>query len=274
MKITACFLILLLLSCTKTPLDTLTLSIHYKPDNNYRYTSHLNILTTIKYSGKESALQTLKRRNIPNPTIINKKSEIEANINTGKLEEDNRFPVIVDYISSTSNDNQINAIIHGKCFKNSFPVFDVVVVNNLDVQSKKYLLESWNKTFSQLSFKGEKLKIGQELVVQKPLSIPMEGSEIDMIVTTTYKLLEIKEKIASFDITQQYTLNPKLLDNSFDGTGKGNGQMFYDIENSIASDYTLNTQIQLTKKLDSFEFQLNSNSNFKQTNKIKLKNKN
>ena len=261
-------LLLMIVSCTRPKNDTVTLSVVYQPGNKYIFTTEQKLLTVIKYSGKQKALQTLRRRNILNPTIINKKSNFEATIITGNLENDNGYTVKADYASANDKEGKINAVFHGKCYKNSMPEFDIVDAGDIDMNTKKNLLESWNKTFSQISFLGESLKIGQELVYQKPQSIAMEGSEIDMIVTTTYKLIEIKAEIAYFDISQQYTLQPKLMDNSFKGKGKGKGKMIFDISNSIVVNYSLDTEMQLTKKLDSFEFQLTSNSTFQQTNKI------
>ena len=70
--------------------------------------------------------------------------------------------------------------------------------------------------------------------------------------------------MANLDIAQEYTLNPKLMDNSFQGTGIGQGRMVYDMENSTVVNYTLDTQMELTKKLDSFEFHLKTNSHLDQ----------
>lgn len=266
-------LVMMLASCAKPPQDSLSLRILYHPETNYNYSSEQTIQTQITYSGKEKSLRELKNRGIHNPTIINKKSETKATIKTGKLEtEKSVFPVKVEYVSViTSNGTKaapVNATFHGKCMKDSVPVFDVAVANGMDKQSKMVLLESWQKSFSQLSFSGQKLKIGEELITQNPSSIPMEGSEIEMIVTTKYKLISIKNSIADFEISQQYALNPKLMDNSFQGTVKGQGHLVYDIEHSMVLNYLLDTEMELTKKLDSFEFHLKTNRHMVQKTSI------
>lgn len=265
--------IILLISCEKPPKDSITLKILYQPVTNYNYSSEQTLATVITYTGKQKTLQELKRRGHQNPTILNKESTTEAIIRTGKQEDENtRFPVKVEFASViTSNgkkETPINAIFHGKCLMDSIPVFDVAVSNGLDRQSKMLLLESWQKSFSQLSFTGEKLKIGEELTFQNPYSIPMEGSEIEMTVTTSYKLISIKDDIANLDISQEYTLNPKLMDNSFQGSVKGKGHLVYDMKNSVAINHTLDTEMELTKKLDSFEFHLKTNSHMVQKTSI------
>ena len=266
-------LVVMLISCTKAPVDRLALKILYLPETNYNYSSEQTLHTEITYSGKEKSLRELKSRGILNPTILNKKSTTSAIIKTGKLEGDSKiFPVKVEYESVITNNGTkaapVNAVFHGKCLIDSIPVFDVAVVNGLDKQSKMLLLESWQKSFSQLSFSGHELKIGEELVIKNPSAIPMEGSVIDMIVTTSYKLISIKNNIADFDISQQYVLNPKLMDNSFQGAVNGQGHLTYDIDHSIVMQYTLNTEMELTKKLDSFEFHLKTNSHLEQKTSI------
>ncbi|MGE5393421.1 MAG: hypothetical protein ACM3P1_01690 [Candidatus Saccharibacteria bacterium] len=266
-------LVVMLISCTKAPIDSFSLKVRYLPQTNYNYSSEQTIHSEITYSGKEKSLKELKKRGIQNPTVINKNSTTGAIIRTGKLEEDHsEFPVKVEYTSVVTNNGikaaPVNAVFHGKCFTDSIPVFDVAVANTMDKQSKMHLLESWQQSISQFSFASHKLKVGEEYVTKEPSAIPMEGSMIDMMVTTSYKLTSIKNNIADFDISQQYALNPKLLDNSFQGTVKGHGHLVYDIEHSMVMNHTLDTEMELIKKLDSFEFHLKTNHHVVQKTSI------
>lgn len=270
--------VILLISCEKPPKDSVTLQIKYIPEKVYNYSSEQTLQTVITYTGKQKILKELKRRGHQNPTILNKKSTTNATIKTGKPEDENtRFPVKVDYISSITVNGKkeapVNATFHGKCLMDSIPYFDLAVADALDRQSKLILLESWNKSFSQLAFTGQKLKIGEEFSTQNPVSIPMEGSEIDMIVNAKYKLVSINGNIANLELSQEYTLNPRLMDNSFHGSVKGQGSLIYDMEQSIVLNYTLDTDMELTKKLDSFEFHLKTKSRQIQKTSLAQKNK-
>lgn len=265
---------ILQLSCTKPPQDSVTLEIQYKPETKYSYTSEQTFQSVIKYTGKQKALQELKKRGIQNPGIINKKIKVHANLKTGKLDDESYVPVKVEYTRTLTDDGQeqlpINATIHGKSLSNQPPVFDIVIAEDLDKKYKLALLESWQHTFSQLSFSGEKVKIGKQITVESPYSLPMEGSKIEMTVQTVYRLISIKDGIADFDISQQYTMNPRLMDNSFNGTVKGEGHLVYDISNRIALNYTLNTEMELHKNLDSFEFELITRSGFVQKMNVSI----
>jgi len=59
-----------------------------------------------------------------------------------------------------------------------------------------------------------------------------------------------------------------LINNSFKGTGSGKGTMVYDSTNTIILNYTLNTDMEINKTLDSFEFNLKAKSGFIQTTKL------
>lgn len=91
---------------------------------------------------------------------------------------------------------------------------------------------------------------------------------IEMAVTNNYKLISITEGIASFDISQTYSMVPTMMNNSFKGTGNGKGQMRYDFANTMILYYTLNTEMELDKKLDSFDFNLKARSGYTQTASI------
>lgn len=265
-------LIFLQFSCAEKLKDSLTLKVNYRPETKYTYSSVQTLQTVIKYTGKPKSLQELKNRGFKNPMISNKKSTIEATISTSKIVDDNKFPVKVEYAMILVNDGQpenpVKATIYGECIHDSIPVFDTVIAEGMEKSYKNALLQSWQKSFSQFSFNGENLKIGEQLSVETTSSIPMEGSEIDMIVKTHYKLISIADEIADFDLTQEYTLNPKLIDNSFKGIVTGKGHLVYDITNGIVLKYLLDTEMQLHKKLDSFDFELITKSGFVQTTKV------
>lgn len=263
---------ILQLSCTKPPQDSVTLKIQYQPETKYSYVSEQTLQSVITYTGKQKALQELKKRSIKNPGIINKTITVNAIIKAGMVDNESYFPLKVEYVRTMNNEGEnelpVNATIHGKCLINQQPVFDIAVAEGLERKYKQAVLESWQNTFSQLSFSGETIKPGEQISTESPYYIPMEGSEIEMTVQTNYKLISIKEGIAEFDISQQYTMTPRLLDNSFNGTVKGEGHMVYDISNKIALNYTLKTEMELHKNLDSFEFELKTRSGFVQKMRV------
>ena len=271
-KIIGLMILLVQFSCTKPPQDNVTFKIQYQPEKKYSQTVERTTNTVIKYMGPGKALKKLKERGLQNPTISNKKSQTQWVLKTGKLMGETDFPVTVEYVITVSNDGKkgtpVKANLSGKFLSDHLPVFNSIVSDGLDEKQKMALLQSLQNTFTQLSFPEKKVKIGEQFTIENPYSLPMEGSTIEMEVTTNYKLISISEGIANFDITQKYTMNPKIMDNSFKGSVSGKGHLVYDMAHTIVLNYTLDTEMQITKKLDSFDFELKTSSEIIQTTKI------
>jgi hypothetical protein len=274
MKNTIGIIIILLIefSCAKPPQDSRTFKIHYQPAKKYNQTTERTSQTVIKFSGKEISLQRLKARGVRNPTISDKKSRTETVLKTGKLTDRAGFPVTLEIVKTISNDGKKDfpdgAIFKGHCLADSMPTFNSMVSVGLDSNYKMALVELAQSTFSQLAFPVKKLKIGEQFSEDHPLSMPMEGSTIEMVVTTNYKLISISKGIAAFDISQTYTMTPTLMDNSFKGSANGKGHLLYDIDHTIILNYTINTEMQINKRLDSFDFDMKTKSGFIQITSI------
>lgn len=265
-------LLLIQFSCAQPPNDSVTFKIQYRPEKTYHHSSERTIHSIIKYKGSEKGLQKLKDRGMQNPTLTHRKSQAEWVLKTGKLTDETDFPVTVEYVITVSNNGEkgtpVKANFYGKFLSDHLPEFDSIVSEGLEEKDKTTLLQSLENTFIQLSFPEKTLKIGEQFTIENPSSIPMEGSTVDMEVTTTYKLISVTDGIAQFDISQLYTMTPALLDNSFNGTVTGHGHLVYDTANTIVLNYTLDTEMAITKKLDSFEFELKTRSGIVQTTKI------
>lgn len=217
-KTIALLILLTQFSCAHHSQDSLTFKIQFKPEKKYSQTIERTSQTVLKYSGSEKSLQILKDRGVKNPTITNKKFLKESILKTGKLIDGTIFPCTVEFIKTTNSDGKKDisdgAIFHGQCSIGNMPIFYSVALDGLDEKYKITLIQTLQNTFSQLSFPEKKLKIGEQFSIEHPLSIPMEGSTVEMVVTTTYKLISISNGIASFNISQMYIMNPTLLDNS------------------------------------------------------------
>lgn len=265
-------IILMQFSCAHKPSDHLTFKVQYQPQTKFKQITERTYQTVMKFSGSVISLQRLRARGIQNPTLTNKNSSTETIIKTGKRNDGNNFPVTLEYIKTTGNDGKTaipdGTTFKGICIGTNMPRFNSVESAELMETSKPTVLQTVQNTFSQLSFPIKELKIGEQFSVEYPLDIPMERSKIEMVVTSTYKLTGISNNIASFDISQEYAMNPVLLDNSFEGSGKGKGTMLYDISNTIILSYTLNNEMNINKKLDSFDFNLKTKSRFIQTTGI------
>ena len=263
--------ILLLLnqfSCNAPKPEGLILKVQFQPEKTYSISTIRGTETVITYSGEDIAMQKIKSENIKNPTISKVRTKTDAELVTEKGLSSKSFPVTLTYkrIMSLDGKNQIpeGTVVQGEVIGDNLPIFSKVVSGTLDFDQKERLLQTVRNNFEQLDFPEQRLKIGDQFSADRTSAMPMEGSVIEMIITTTYKLLSIKDNMAQFELSQNYQMNPKMMDNSFTGSGNGKGELSYDMENFLVTDYSLKTELIMNKKLDYFEFDLKTINEFSQ----------
>ncbi|MDP2890276.1 MAG: hypothetical protein Q8P34_15090 [Bacteroidota bacterium] len=266
-------LLLAFFSCSKpNKLEGLILKVQYQPDKTYSISTIRGTETVITYSGEDIAMQQIKSKNIKNPTISKVKTKTDAELVTEKSSTGTSFPVILTYkrIMSLDGKNQIpeGTVVQGEVIGEELPTFSKVVSGTLDSDQKERLLQTVQSNFGQLDFPEQRLKIGDQFSADRTVAIPMEGSVIELVVTTTYKLLSIKDNMAEFELSQNYQMTPKMMDNSFTGSGNGKGQLSYDIANFLVTDYSIKTELEMNKKLNYFEFDLKTINEFSQQTKL------
>ena len=272
-KIIGILLLLTQFSCSTPPKpEGLILKVQYQPEKTYRISTIRGTETVITYSGQPIAMRKLKSMNIKNPTISKVKTKNDTELETGKSIADQSFPVRLTYKKTMSLDgkNEIpeGAVVLGEITGNQQPTFNSVTSGTLNSEQKAQLLQTVQTTFDQFKFPEQRLKIGDQFSTDRPMEMAMEGSTIEIKVTTTYKLLSIKNDVAQFELNQSYQMTPKIMNNSFSGKGNGKGQLSYDVANSLITDYSIKTEIEMNKKLDYYEFDLKTINEFSQTTQI------
>jgi len=274
MKRTTVILFLItLFSCSTPPKpEGVILKVQYQPEKTYNISTIRGTETVITYSGQDIAMRKLKSMNVKNPTISKVKTKTDTELVTGKRSDDKSLPVSLTYKKTMSLDgkNEIpeGSVVHGEIMGNQLPIFSSVTSGTLNTEQKAQLLQTVQTTFEQFKFPEQRLKVGDQFSTDRPMEMAMEGSTIEIIVTTTHKLLSIKNGIAQFELGQSYQMTPKRMDNSFTGTGSGKGQLSFDIGNSLITGYTLKTELDMNKKLDYYEFDLKTVNEFSQTTQI------
>jgi hypothetical protein len=262
-----------LFSCSKpNKPEGIIPKVQYQPEKTYNISTIRGTETVITYSGQPIAMRKLKSMRIKNPTISKVKTKTDTELVTGKRSTDKSFPARLTYIKTMSLDgkNEIpeGTVVQGEIAGEQLPTFSSVTSGTLDFKQKAQLLQSVQSTFEQYKFPEQQLKIGDQFSTDRPMEMAMEGSTIDIVITTNYKLLSIKNDVAQFELNQTYQMTPKTMDNSFTGKGNGKGQLSYDIANCLVADYSIKTELEMNKKLDYYEFDLKTINELSQTTKI------
>lgn len=270
------FIFILSFSCSTPPKpEGLILKVQFQPEKTYNISTIRGTETVITYSGQDIAMRKLKSMRVKNPTISKVRTKTDAELVTGKSSEDSSFQANLTYkkIMSLDGKNEIpeGTVVQGEIKGEELPAFNKVVSNTLSIDQRIQLLQTVQNTFEQFKFPEQRLKIGDQFSVDRPMEMAMENSTIAIVVTTTYKLISIKNDIAQFELSQSYLMTPKTMDNSFTGTGSGKGQLSYDIANFLITDYSIKTELEMNKKLDYYEFDLKTTNEFTQTTKLVAK---
>ncbi|MCM0666143.1 hypothetical protein [Flavobacterium tyrosinilyticum] len=251
----------------------LDFKIRFSPQTIYNQTMTNSASYELTYEGSEELLNTLKSSGVKNPTITNSTVDMESVFKTGKANADGSFPVVIKYLKSLDNKGNTiipnGTLIYGKGSITALPKLDSIVAKGIDDISKNTFFEIAKSSFSQLALPEKKLKVGEAFSQESPLNIPIGPLNIDMSVTTIYRLTSIFDKNAYFDINQIYTANvssEKL--NNIIVSGIGTGKMTYDIPNYFTSESSIDMKLMFDLKQDEFNIKLNSSTSIKQTAKI------
>lgn len=248
----------------------------YSPETSYNQTTINSSDYEVLYSGSEKFLEVLKQKEIPNPTKIKNSFNLITLSKTGKTDKNGNFPITIEYLKSIDANGKTiipnGTLLYGKTSLSNMPQMDSIVSKGMEESFKNVIFQTVKSTFSQLVMPQKKLKIGESFTQESPLTLPIAGINIEMLITTTYNLKSINSKNAFFDIIQTYTM--KMSDNRFEtnGSGIGKGNLIYDIPNHFISKNTLGMDFNLNLKHTDFTLQLKSKTDFKQTSIISKNN--
>ena len=265
------FVISIQLSVAQTK-NELQFKIQYNPDTKYEQildqTSHLEM----KYAGEADFMQTLKDKGVQNPTIVDNHSVIESVMKTGKLTNKTYFPLTIEFLKTTNSDNKTQipdgTIIYGKGTINNLPTLDSITSKGLSEEYKKTIMQTMQSFFTQLNIPERKVKVGEVFDLDTPLSIPVAGMQMDMTITTTYKLLSVTNNVADFDISQVYTMKTNTTKFPMNATGTGKGKLLYDVVNNFNLKYQIDMEMSANMKIEKIELDIKSKTGMIQSARI------
>ncbi|OXA76637.1 hypothetical protein SAMN05444397_101123 [Flavobacterium aquidurense] len=254
--------------------EILDFKIGYAPQTSYKQVVEQSSDTELYYIASDEILEKLKNNGVENPTLTKSLTLIESVFKTGKIQKDGNFPVVIEFLKTTNSENKSiipnGTLIYGKASVSTMPKLDSVVSKEMDESFKKNLLQTVQSMFSQIALPEKKMKIGESFTQVTPLNIPLAGNSIDMEITTIYKLINMTDQIANFDIDQKYVAKIAFEEGKFNinANGNGNGKLVYDIPYHFATKFVLDIGLNFEVKQDLFSLKLKSNSGFNQAVQI------
>ena len=232
------FLCVLLQLCGRAQ-DSISFNMHYLPMHEYDMAIVQQSGYSTTYSGSDSVLAFLKDRGISNPTIVNHEINGTAVTTTGAYDKSGKMPVQLLYQKLTAANGDIlipaGSGLLGTMQKDSMPVFDSVIVSDQNDIKTKNILMKVKDLVSQIHLPAARMKLGDEYVYTTPVSIPVANTIMKMVMSITYKLTNVTDSMAGFDLTMKinFDMQTDSVTSKSRGTGSGGGTLIYDRINSF-----------------------------------------
>ncbi len=259
MKNLTILFLLCCLSFTAQSQDKILFHVHHKPEMTYEQMDNSTSQTTIKYSGSKEFITKMEEKGMKNPTIKTEKNTTKTQTTTGKM-KDNQFPVLMNFLETSNSEGKKpvpdGTLLHAHCELGKLPTIDSIESKDMNEELKQQMLPVLQSAFSQLTYPKKEVKIGESFSDKTPLSIPMGGASLDMDITSTYKLLSVKNGLAIFDVKQVYTMKTKIEDLKMSATGSGKGTITYDIANNFFLHHELKNTMTMYMKTEQFNMEL------------------
>ncbi len=246
--------------------DSVQLHITYLPTHVYNQNVSQKTQTVVSYRGSDSILTVLKQKGIQNPEKKNVGSIIKSTITTGIFDGKNKMPVELEF--SNAEDLDGNSIIPsgtrliGSALNSQIPVFDSIISDNMDEEFKDTFLKTFKNFLSQFELPNKKMALGDMYTQITPFNMPIGSINFKMNIETIYKLVNLNDSLANFDIAMKFTMDMNADNSNASGSGEGNGTMVYDRVNQfpVKNETSLNMDLKMDKNPISIEVVLQSTS--------------
>lgn len=256
-----------------------TFQVRFTPNTAYANTVMTSSKTVLNFEGPAEQLAEIKKE-MALPVIIENRNDIVTTISTGALQEDRSIPATIVYGKATSTqtnngkktvvENPVSGLVaKGRYSGDSKFVIDTLISDKLtaDLENTiRYMLENVQ---NQITFPAEPMKVGDSFEQKVPMNMPVAGGNpISMLITTTYKLKNIKGNLALFDIAQKVQLDMVAEQTNIAASGSGTGISEFDIKNSFITKYESDLSMNLTAAINELTIVTTVNTQSKQQVKI------
>lgn len=232
--------------------DSVAFKMQYLPRHRYDLTVSQQLKSTTTFSGNDSIMAALKEKGLSNPTVVNKEINLKVSTTTGIYDKSDKMPIQLIYLQATNGGGKTlippGSGLSGTVERRKMPVYDsVILTDQNDLVTKNALLQVKNLV-SQIRLPTATMKLGDEYVYTVPVNIPVATTVMKMVMSITYKLTNVSDSIAGFDLMMKITFDvaENDLEKNKRGSGSGYGTMVYDRINS----FPVKEEMHYTMKMD------------------------
>jgi hypothetical protein len=248
-----------------------TFKVHFAPNKIYHASMVKSSRAEIDFSGNQEKIAKIKAK-LALPMIVLTSNEIVTSKATGRLTSDGNFPVKIIFEKSLKtqqlNDNQkaedatLSGLIAEGWYTNANKLtVDTMIGTGLNPKIRKLVRASVENEQDKIEFPDKPMQSGEAFEENLPVEVPMPGFKpLKVVVSTNYKLKEISNGKALFDIIQIVTIDTTVEQPNVSVSGRGTGTTAYDIANAIILKYDIDLDMALTMKADDLLVSLKMNS--------------
>jgi hypothetical protein len=246
------------------------LTLSYNADAAYLQELAQASTITLKYSGPKDFIEAMEANGTQNPSVRISGYKLKSEIRTGKTDANSVIPLTIK-INVVEGEMNLpdDMVIHGHLKKGQMPVIDSIASNDMEGDMKKNMLETMQSMFSQLDFADQTVKVGGQFKRVTPISLPMpNGVKLDMDITTIYKLKDITDGIANFDVIQDFKMKTDVSEFTTRASGSGRGTMQYDTVNKFNKTYEMTLSMDGKVFVEKMKIETNTVMTMTQTMKL------
>lgn len=234
------YIILFLISISSSTYSQKTFSFESKihPEKTYSLQMNISLISETTINNKTTKSQSI--------------SKVTRETTTKKANKNGLFPATMkfgDVIISGDGKEVLNpmskTIINGLLSENNKFTIDTIINSKLDQHIKIALKSAFKDLKPDIDFPKKPLKIGDSFVNKIPMTIPVNGEQVKVLITKTYTLKSVINNTAEFTVSEKISLNMESLNIS--ASGEGNGVVEFKIsENQMVKDiahFTINITI-------------------------------
>lgn len=225
----------------------------------------------IDFEGNEDLIEKIKSSGVQLPMIVSGTNDMRTTTTNGDYDRNMNFKTRTVYdnviskqtmngVETLKDSPMLGLVTEGFLDKENKLTVDTIISDKIDDHTRN-LIKSTIGTFNQqIPFPDKPMKIGDKFDQKIPMQIPVAGlAPVNVSINTTYTLLSVQEKIATFDVFQDVTMNTSNDKFNVSVTGNGTGQSRFDIlNNSIRS---LKTDLKMVLKMTMAELVVNAKIN-------------
>lgn len=137
---------------------------------------------------------------------------------------------------------------------------DSIVSQGMNDMMKNQIFDMVNQSFSQIILPNQNVKVGEELIIKNPLSIPIGSTKLDMFIITKYKLTKIIDKLGYFDVNLGLEASTNIENTEMLITGSGFGNLIYNSEKNIFSEYQTMMEMKMNFETNGIKINLIQNT--------------